>query len=131
MQALLDLAIGGVDHCLERRDQVADHIFGRIVEQRRQALARRCGGVLQPVHALDEQRVLRDREGVVAEGLAVPAGDPGETVRDILDLDVERRRIEQVEATARQHSLPCARRCAGAVGHRAQSSPTLAVAGQP
>ena len=35
-------------------------------------------------------------------GLAVPAGDAGEPVRDIADFDIERRRIEQVEPTAGQ-----------------------------
>ena len=62
--------------------------------------------------------MLRDREGVVAEGLSVPARDAREPVRDVLDLDVERRRIEKIETAARQHALPGARRRAGAVGHQ-------------
>ncbi|MNC51648.1 hypothetical protein D3C75_1009470 [compost metagenome] len=49
---------------------------------------------------LDHQRVLGDREGVLADGLAVPARDAGQAVGDVLDLDVERRGIEQVEATS-------------------------------
>ena len=59
---------------------------------------------------LDQQRVLRDGEDVRALGLAVPARDAREAVRDVLDLDVERGGIEQVEPAARQHALPCARR---------------------
>ena len=68
---------------------------------------------------LDQQRVLGDREGVVADGLAVPAGDAGKPVRDVGDLDVERRGVEQIEPAAGQHALPGARRSAGPVGHQA------------
>src|SRR5664280_887598 len=46
-----------------------------------------------------------------AHGLPVPARDAGKPVRDVLDLDVERRGIEQVEPPPRQHALPGARRC--------------------
>ena len=60
----------------------------------------------RPRHAIDQQRVLRDREDVRAVGLAVPARDAGEPVRDVLDLDVKRRGVEQVEPAARQHALP-------------------------
>ena len=82
---------------------------------------------------LDQQRVLRDREDMRAHGLAVPARDAGEPVRDVLDLDVERRGIEQVEPAARQHALPgaadgsCADR-RGFVGVRvsAVASPSVA-----
>ena len=52
-----------------------------------------------------------------ADGLAVPARDAGEAVGDVLDLDVERRGIEEVEAAAGQHALPGAGRGGGAVGH--------------
>jgi hypothetical protein len=45
-----------------------------------------------------------------AARLAVPAGDAGEAMGDVLDLDVERRGVEQVEPAARQHALPGARR---------------------
>ena len=63
-------------------------------------------------------------------GLAVPARHAGEPVRDVVDLDVERRRVEQIEPAARQHALPGAVRGAGPVGH-AQSSAAPATAGQP
>jgi len=46
---------------------------------------------------LHQQGVLRHRKDVGTDGLPVPARDPGQPVRDVLDLDVERRRIEQVE----------------------------------
>src|SRR5690606_5050851 len=55
---------------------------------------------------LDHAGMLGHRKGVFADGLAVPAGHPGEAVGDVLDLDVERRRIEKVQASARQHALP-------------------------
>ena len=55
---------------------------------------------------LDQQRVLRDGEGMGAPRLPVPAGDAGKAVGDVLDLDVEGRGVEQVQATAGQHALP-------------------------
>src|SRR6478736_340080 len=58
--------------------------------------------------------MLRHGEYVRAFGLSVPAGDTGEPVGDVLDFDVERRGVEQVEPAARQHPLPGARnRAAG------------------
>src|SRR5262249_41465072 len=55
---------------------------------------------------LGQQSVLRYREDVVAVGLSVPARHTGEAVGNILDLDVQRRRIEEIEPAARQHALP-------------------------
>jgi hypothetical protein len=53
--------------------------------------------------------MLGDGESVLALGLAVPARDAGQAVRNVLDFDVQRRRIEQVEPAAAQHPLPGAR----------------------
>jgi len=39
---------------------------------------------------LDHAGVLGHREGVFADGLAVPAGHAGQAVGDVLNLDVER-----------------------------------------
>ena len=50
--------------------------------------------------------MLRHRESMLAVGLAVPTGDAGQPVRDVLDLDVERRGVEQVEPPPAQHALP-------------------------
>jgi hypothetical protein len=99
-QAALHRAIGPVEHRLERRDHVADHIFGGVMEKRGKALGRGGSGVTHAVYALDQQAMLGDGEGVIAGGLAVPAGDAREPVRNISDLDVERRRIQQVQAPA-------------------------------
>ncbi len=46
---------------------------------------------------LHQQRVLGDRKDVRPDGLAVPARDPRETMRDVLDLYVERGGVEQIE----------------------------------
>ena len=89
-----------VEHGLERRYHIADHVFGRIVQQRGKPHAQIHARVLVPNHGFDQQRMLRDREDVCADGLAVPAGDEGEAVGDVLDLDVERRRIQEVEAAS-------------------------------
>ena len=53
-------------HRLEGRDQVADHIFGRIVEQRGELQLRRGAGLLHGKQRLDQKRVLRDRENMPA-----------------------------------------------------------------
>ena len=59
---------------------------------------------------LDHHRMLGDREGVVADGLAVPARDAGQAVGDVLDLDVERARGRAGRAGGRTASA--ARRAA-------------------
>jgi hypothetical protein len=50
--------------------------------------------------------VLGDRKSMVAGGLAVPSGDSGKSVGDVLDLDIHGGRINQIKASATQHSLP-------------------------
>ena len=90
---------------LERRDHVADHIFGRIVQQHHETPARGNAGVDRAGDMFDKQGMLRDGKYVLACRLAVPARDARKPVRDVLDLDIERRRIEQVEPSARQHPL--------------------------
>ena len=57
----------------------------------------------------DQQAVLRDGEDVRADRLSVPARDAGEPVRDVVELHIERRGIEQVEPPPREHPLPDAR----------------------
>src|SRR5262245_45782311 len=97
------------DYGLERSDDVADHIFGPVVQQHGDP-----GLAVKPRPPMrdgfDQQRVLCDRENMRARSLAVPARDTGEAVRDIRDFDVERGRIEQIEPAPRQHALPGARR---------------------
>jgi hypothetical protein len=55
---------------------------------------------------LDHDAVLGHRKGVLADGLAVPPRNPGQAVGDVLDLNVKRRGVEQIQASARQHALP-------------------------
>ena len=59
---------------------------------------------------LDQQAVLGHREDVRSPCLAVPAGDTGEAVGDVGDLDVAGRGVEEVEAAAGEHPLPRPRR---------------------
>ena len=112
-QALLDRLIGVADHRFERRNHVADDVFGRVVQQDRQTarvvkLRRVCA-----CQRFDQERMLRHGKDVRAMRLAIPARDARKPVRDILDFDVERRWIEQIEPPPRQHSLPGARRICG------------------
>ena len=109
----LETLVAEAQRRLEGRDHVADDVFGGVVQQGGQTPLG-----LQPRpdvsgDLLDHAGVLGHREGVLADRLPVPAGDPGQAVGDVLDLDVEGRRIEQVEATARQHALPGAGRNRG------------------
>ena len=62
-------------HHLERRDHVADDIFRRIVQQRREPEADIEARRLLAHHGFDQQRVLRHRENMRAAGLPVPARD--------------------------------------------------------
>src|SRR5215467_1164951 len=50
--------------------------------------------------------MLGHRKSVLAVGLPIPTGDASKPVGDVLDLDVERRRVEQVEPSPAQHALP-------------------------
>ena len=113
-QAVLHRFVGAADDRLERRDHVADHVFGRVVQHQREGEPSIDVAVLLPRDLADEQRVLRHRKNVLAHGLAVPACDPGEAVGDVLDFDVERRGVEQVEPASRQHPLPRPQCSAGA-----------------
>src|ERR1039457_6873973 len=110
-QAMLDRLVAVADPRLERRDHVADHIFRRIVQQTRQAGTgiepRRLGARQR----LDQQDGRGDRENMRALRLPLPARHAREPVRDVVDLDVERRGVEQIEPPPRQHALPGARRC--------------------
>ncbi len=88
LQPRLDALVVAAEHALEGRDHVADDVFRGVVQERGQSPAR--VGFPGADDLLDDQRVLRHRERMVAGGLAVPAGDAREPVRDVLDLDIER-----------------------------------------
>ena len=50
--------------------------------------------------------------GVVALGLAIPPGHPRQPMGDVLDLNVKRRGVQQIEPAPRKHPLPGAKfRC--------------------
>ena len=66
--------------------------------------ARTCAAISSTTN-----EVLRHRERMVADGLAVPARDAGQAMGDVPDLDVQRRGIKQVQPAAGQHPLPRAR----------------------
>ena len=110
-QPVLELAVIHAQRGLEGRDHVADHIFGRIVQKRAQPPARIKTGRKVGGQILDHQAVLGDAEAVFAYGLTVPARDPGQTMGYVLDLDVERRGVKQVQPPTGQHALPGAQRC--------------------
>ena len=84
----------------ERTDQIADHIFCRVVQKRREMFGFSKIWVERACDVFDNKGVLRDRKCVVANGLTIPARDAGKTVRDVFDLDIVRRRRQQIEAAA-------------------------------
>ena len=104
------------DGGLERADEIADHIFGRIVQQRHQPGLARQPRLELGRQPLDQHAMLGHGEGVIASGLPVPARDTRQTVGDVLDLDIQRRGIEQVEPASAQHALPGARLVLGGGG---------------
>ena len=55
---------------------------------------------------VDQQRVLGHRIGVSAHSLAIPACDTRQAVGNVLDLDIKRRRIGEIEPPTRDHALP-------------------------
>ncbi len=61
-QPALDLLVVAADRRLERRDHVADHIFRRVVQQRRQPRRAWRAGRERAKDRLDQQRMLRDGE---------------------------------------------------------------------
>ena len=110
-QLLLEFLVVERERSLERADQVADDIFGRVVDQGSEAIAAVETGRKRTCDSLDEKAVLGHREGVIAGRLAVPAGDPGEPVGDVLDLDVEWRWIQEI--SLRPLSMRCQARGSG------------------
>src|SRR5215831_11358164 len=114
---LLERFVVESERRFEWADQIADHIFRRIVHQRRKTVvaaeARREG----PGDGLDEQAMLGHRKGMVADGLSVPAGYAREPMGDVADLDIEGRRVEQIEPAATQHALPSTRSGCGRKSH--------------
>jgi hypothetical protein len=57
-------------------------------------------GIERACDLFHKHAVLRDRENMRADGLTVPSRDAREPMRDIFDLHVERRRVEQIEAAS-------------------------------
>ena len=103
--------VGIADHRLEGRDDVADHVFGRVVQEQRQPPSRRQVRPRDGRAIASTSRQCCATEKMCAPArLPVPARDAGEAVGDVVDLDVERRGVEEVEAAAREHALPGARR---------------------
>src|SRR5512144_3282449 len=109
-QPFLHGLVAVADHRLERRDHVADDIFRRVVQQDRKSSLVIESWNFSARQRFDEQRMLRDGKDVTALRLPVPARDAREAMRNVIDFDVERGGVEQIEASSGQHPLPRARR---------------------
>jgi hypothetical protein len=105
-QAELKILIVDTDGCLERAYQIADDIFGRVMQKRGKTSRPRQARPQFLNEALDHHAMLRNRKRVRASGLAVPARNPGKAMGDIFDFHVERRRIEEIEPAPAEHALP-------------------------
>ena len=104
-QPVLDLLVVAAHRRLEGRDDVAHHVLGRIVEERIEPRLGTGRGVLRREDLEHQDRMLRDRERIVALGLPIPARHSRQPVRDIAELDVERRGIE--DSSRRPLSIRC------------------------
>ena len=102
-QPVLERLVVDADGGLERADEVADHVFGRIVQQRGQPPAARQVRLHGGGDLLHRRRRLRQIERRPRHSRCQRLA---EAVGDVLYLDVLGRGIEQVEAAARQHALP-------------------------
>ena len=107
-KTVLDLFVIGPDHRFEGRDHVANDVFRRIMQEGREEIGIVEAGIRSAGAGFDQQGMLGDGKDRRATRLAVPAGDAGEAVGDIFDLDIERRRIEQIKTPTGEHALPCA-----------------------
>lgn len=107
LKFLLEPLVINADRRFEGAYQVANYIFWCIVKERHHAQLTTAPGVELLQQKLDKQAVLGHREGMLAARLAVPAGNPGEPVCNVLNFDVERRRIKKVKSPSAQHPLPC------------------------
>ena len=105
-EAGFDLLITIAEHRFEWRDHVADHVFRGVMEQGEQARLRVQPRLDVQAEGFDDNAVLGNGKGVRALGLAVPAGDSSQPMSDILDFDIDRGGIDQIEPTPRQHALP-------------------------
>jgi len=71
----LEVLVIDADSRLEGRNEVADHIFRGVVEERRKPQGLREPGLQRPHQLFDEEAMLGDGKGVRPKRLAVPAGD--------------------------------------------------------
>src|SRR5258708_28970028 len=96
----LEVLVVDADRGLEGADKIADNIFRRIVQERHEARAPCQPRAYLARYSLHQHAVLRNRECVGASGLAVPSRYAREAMGYVLDFDIERRRIEQIESAA-------------------------------
>jgi hypothetical protein len=94
------------NHRFKRRDHIADDIFGRVMQQGCQTIGLWKACLHRDKNSLYQHRMLRHRENGRPNGLTIPSRHSSQSVRNILDFDIEWRRIKQVQPTARQHPLP-------------------------
>ena len=105
-QAVLDALVVEAYGRLEGTDEIADHVLGCVMQQRREAPLLFPLRIERAGNVLHKHRVLRDGEGMIAARLTIPARHARDAMGDVLYCDVVRRRRKQIETAARQHPLP-------------------------
>lgn len=118
IQPRFDLFIVPAQHRFEGADHIAHYIFRRIMQQRRHPVMGRRFGIKLLKQVQHYNTVLCDGKGMIARRLPIPARNSRKTARNIFDLYVQRRWIQQIKAASGQHALPGAGRF-GAGGHKA------------
>ena len=105
-KSVLEFLVVKADGGFERADQIADDIFRGIVEQSGQPQGWSTFGFQLTHQTFDQQTVLSHGKCRMAFGLTIPPRNACQAMRDILDLNIERGRIEEIEPAAAQHALP-------------------------
>lgn len=108
-QAHFECLVIEADGGLERTDEIPDHVFGCIVQQRGEPFLISEIGVERGRDVLDEQRVLRDRKRVPADRLPVPPRNARQAMRDVFELYIAGAWRKKIETPPGEHALPGAR----------------------
>src|SRR5690606_30303446 len=103
---VLESLIVNAESRLERTDHIADHIFGSIMQQRGEAPFGGPAGAKACAYIVHQHTMFGNRERMIAFRLPVPPRNTGKPMRNVVNLDVQRRWVEQVEPSPTQHALP-------------------------
>ena len=109
LQIVLEATIIEAQGGFERGYHIADDVFRCVMQQGHQPVRYADLRVDVGADIFDNQAVLGDGKAMFAKGLSVPARNARQPQGDVVDLDIDGRRIEQVQPPSGEHTLPGAR----------------------